>query len=321
MKKFLYKFGIFILITTTCAWLLQALVDFGLKRMSAYSSSQTSISELLSDTLNGDILIMGNSRALCSYNCQIMETATGKRIWNIGVSGQPFGISYMRYHLYKQHNNSPKLVVINIDQGELDMIDNGFGQEEYYPYMSDSIIQSYFDLYGFSWKHIYIPMYKYFGNFKLIGYGLSSCVGLYPFPANHHYHGFYNANHDFEGANLRKTLQKDSIIKADCNPQAVALLDSFLLELSKENIKVIFCYAPQYQLLYQKISLDSMMNAYTELSEKYSIPILNYSSVSWSDDSTYFYNANHINLRGSKIFSTDLSCEIKHLYCNKTIDF
>jgi len=311
MKTFLLKYGLFALLFFGLAYLVQEVVDYGLKRMTAHTATQTSISELLSDSLNADILIMGNSRALCSYHSQVIETITGKRVWNIGVSGQPFGISYMRYQLYAQHNKTPQLVIINIDQGELDIIANGFGREEYYPYFDQPIIQSYFDLYGLTWKHRFIPMYKYFGDYKLIGYGFASSVGIYPFDEKHHYHGFYNENSPFDGTNLRKKFDKDSIIVADCNSRAVQLLEDLIVQLQQQNTNVLFCYAPQYQVLFQQLNLDDMMIAYKELSNTYEVPLLDYSCDYWTNDSSYFYNANHINLKGATLFSTQLANDIQ----------
>ncbi len=313
MKKFIYKFLTVAVIVFISAQALQQIIDFGLKRMTAHSATQTSIAELLSDTLYADIVIMGNSRALCSYNSKVLEQATGKKVWNIGVSGQPFGISYMRYQLFALHNKRPELIVINIDNNELDMISNGFGREEYYPYFSDSIIQSYFGLYGFTWKHKYIPMYKYFGDYKLIGYGLMSCIGLFPFPAQKHYHGFFNANHAFEGEKLHKKITNDDTIEVEHSEDAIRLLKQFIEVSQQENIHLLFCYAPQYQELYQRLMLDSCMREYEQMSEKYDIPIVDYSSVSWADDSTYFYNANHVNLHGSELFSTYLAYELDSL--------
>lgn len=316
MKKFIYKSlsaAVMLLIST---WVLQQIVDFGLIRMNAHSATQTSIAELLSDTLNADIVVMGNSRALCSYNPKVLEQATGKKVWNIGVSGQPFGISYMRYQLYALHNKKPQLIIVNIDNNELDMISNGFGREEYYPYFSDSIIQSYFDLYGFTWKHKYIPMYKYFGDYKLIGYGLMSCIGLFPFPAQKHYHGFFNANHAFEGEKLRHKIINGDSISVEHSGDAIRLLKQFIVDSQRENINLLFCYAPQYQELYQHLMLDSCMNEYEQISEKYCIPLMDYSSVSWAGDSTYFYNANHINLYGSELFSAYLAHDLDSLGIN-----
>ena len=311
MKKFLLKYSLFALLFFGLTFLIQEVVDYGLKRMTTHTATQTSISELLSDSLNADILIMGNSRALCSYHPQVIETITGKRVWNIGVSGQPFGISYMRYQLYAQHNKTPQLVIINIDQGELDLIANGFGREEYYPYFDQPVIRSYFDLYGLTWKHRFIPMYKYFGDYKLIGYGLASSIGIYPFEEKHHYHGFYNENTPFDGTNLRKKMDQDSIFVADCNSKAIQLLEDLIIQLQQHNTNVLFCYAPQYQVLFRNLNLDDMMLAYKELSNKYEVPLLDYSCDYWTNDSSYFYNANHINLKGASLFSTRLANDIQ----------
>lgn len=313
MKKFVYKCFSFIVIALISTWALQQTVDFGLKRLNTHSATQTSVSELLSDTLNADIVVMGNSRALCSYNPAVLEHTTGKKVWNIGVSGQPFGISYMRYQLYALHNKKPQLVIINIDNNELDMIANGFGREEYYPYFSDSVIQSCFDLYGFTWKHKYIPMYKYFGDYKLIGYGVLSAAGIYPFPPQKHYHGFSNSNHVFDGENMRNKLAADSLISVEHSEEAICLLKRFIEDSQRENIRLLFCYAPQYQELYKHLMLDSCMHVYKQMSEKYNIPLVDYSSVSWAGDSTYFYNANHVNLHGSEVFSAYLAHDLDSL--------
>lgn len=307
MKRFIRTCLLFALLVTVGALLLQHVVDYGLKKMTHHTSTQTSIAQLLSDTLNADILIMGNSRALCSYNPAVLESITGMRTWNIGVSGQPFGISYLRYQLYAQHNRPPKLLIINIDNNELEMIANGFGREEYYPYFSDSTVRSYLDIYGFTWRDFYIPMYKYFGDYKLIGYGLMSSVGLYPFAPQQHYHGFYNANEPFDGETLREVLRNNRLDSASCQPDAIQLLDQFVEDLNRQQVNILFCYAPQYQELYRRLPLSDCMNAYRRISERHHIPLLDYSSLSWANDSSYFYNANHINLLGSDLFSTRLA--------------
>ena len=306
MKRFIRTCLLFALVIGVVAILLQLTVDYGLKKMTSHSSSQTSIAQLLSDTLNADIVIMGNSRALCSFDPAIMEKETGLRVWNIGVSGQPFGISYFRYQLYSQHNKQPKLLIINIDNNELEMIVNGFGREEYYPYFSDNTVRSYLDIYGFTWKEFYIPMYKYFGDYKLIGYGLMSAVGIYPFAPQQHYHGFYNCDLPFDGEPLREVIRDNKIDSASCEADAILLLDQFAEQLRQDGVQTVFCYAPQYQELYRRLPLDNCMQVFSQLSERYAIPILDYSSVVWANDSAYFYNANHINLLGSELFSTQL---------------
>jgi len=55
------------------------------------------------------------------------------------------------------------------------------------------------------------------------------------------------------------------------------------------------------------------MCEYRQMSVEYGISLLDYSSVAWAADSTFFYNANHINLRGSELFSADLAHDLDSL--------
>ncbi|MBQ6748454.1 MAG: hypothetical protein IJR09_03350, partial [Paludibacteraceae bacterium] len=78
------------------------------------------------------------------------------------------------------------------------------------------------------------------------------------------------------------------------------------------------CYAPQYQELYKHLMLDSCMREYKQMSEMYNIPLMDYSSVSWANDSAFFYNANHVNLSGSERFSAQLAYDILKNVNSKT---
>ena len=312
MKRFLVKYGIFLLLIATLCWVLSGLVDRGLRLLSCHSASQTSIPELLSDTLQADFLIMGNSRALCSYHPMLIEAITGLRTWNIGVSGQPFGISYLRYQLYRKHNNRPKILLLNIDNNELEMIDNGFGREEYYPYFENAVIQPYLPLYGFSWADIHLPLYKYRGDYKLIGYGLMANIGIYPFVPCRHEQGYYNANTAFDGSALKQVLLSGNI-KVSQEMAAIQLLDSFLTELRQDSVRVLFCYAPQYTPLYEHIEIDSLMDIYQRIADQHGIAIMDYSNLPWCGDTCFFYNANHINRKGAELFSTQLAEDLLNL--------
>lgn len=312
MKRFLIKYGFFLIVIITLSWLLSNLVDRGLCLLSGHSSGQTSIPELLSDTLQADILIMGNSRALCAYNPMCIEAITGLRTWNIGVSGQPFGISYLRYQLYSEHNRKPQILLLNIDNNELEMIDNGFGREDYYPYFDNELIQPYLPLYGFSWADIHLPLYKYRGDYKLIGYGLMANLGIYPMAQCQHTQGFYNEDTAFDGTALEEVLQSGNI-KVSQEKAAIQLLDSFLTELSQDSIRVLFCYAPQYTPLFEHLEIDSLMNSYQRIADRHGIVIMNYARLPWCNDTCFFYNANHINRKGAELFSTQLAEDLLNL--------
>lgn len=310
MKRFLLTIGCWTAAILIVCVALNPVIDSGLRKMNAYNKTQTTIDELLSDTINADILIMGNSRALCSYNPAIISESLHKKTYNIGVSGQPFGISYLRYRLYRQHNNAPQILIINMDNNELEMYSSDFGREQYYPYFRLPFVRSYLRSLGFSWRDLYMPLYKYHGDYKLIGYSLLSLAGCYPLPYAQHTSGYYNANSNFDIAGLREELRQNDSIQPVIEQDAVDLLSRFLQELSQEGIQPVFVYAPQYDLLRTHLQMKECRQVYRSLAAENHIPVLDYSGIEWSNDSAFFYNANHVNRQGAALFTVRLAHDI-----------
>ena len=108
-------------------------------------------------------------------------------------------------------------------------------------------------------------------------------------------------------------MEVDSIIFTP-NETSLRMFDEYLSKAKAEGIKVVFVYAPQYIGATNKISnLDKMYKQYREFSDKYNIPILDYTYMDICYDTTYFYNAMHLNKRGAEIYSDSLANDIKRL--------
>jgi hypothetical protein len=113
--------------------------------------------------------------------------------------------------------------------------------------------------------------------------------------------------------NGRNYMEVDSIIFTP-NETSLRMFDEYLSKAKAEGIKVVFVYAPQYIGATNKISnLDKMYKQYREFSDKYNIPILDYTYMDICYDTTYFYNAMHLNKRGAEIYSDSLANDIKRL--------
>ena len=161
---------VFVVVVLLLAVVTDVMVSNGLKRTER--GHFYTMNALMNEKMDADIVILGNSRAVGSYNPNVIDTILGVNSRNLGVSGQPFGVSYLRWQLYRRNNIPPKLLIVNIDFRELRMVTNGFEKEQYYPYMTDSLVKPYLDLYGFSWAEKYVPMYRYRGDYKLMALGL-----------------------------------------------------------------------------------------------------------------------------------------------------
>lgn len=267
---------------------------------------------LMNESLNSDVIILGNSRAVCSYNPYVLDSILNINSRNLGVSGQPFGVSYLRWQLYRRNNVKPRLLIINVDYAELNMVTNGFEKEQYYPYMHDSLVSPYLDLYGFSWPEVHIPMYRYRGDYKLMSIGLMELLHLGHSTKGNYKKGYANINEPWNGKKLAAVLRKGNV-QGQSNQQAVALLDGLLQDAEKEGLNILFVYAPLYCKLKENLDEEASMNEYRKLIQRYDIPFLDYSGMEICYDTAYFMDANHVNEKGAIQFSRELAHAIDSL--------
>ena len=94
MKKFLINIVIFSSIILSIATMMDFVVSEGLRKTER--GHFYTMNAIMTDSINADIVILGNSRATCSYNPIVLDTILGVNTRNLGVSGQPFGVSYLR---------------------------------------------------------------------------------------------------------------------------------------------------------------------------------------------------------------------------------
>lgn len=267
---------------------------------------------LMNKRMDADVVVLGNSRAACSYHPQVLDSVLHVNSRNLGVSGQPFGVSWLRWKLYQRNNHQPRLLIVNIDYCELDIVTNGFEKEQYYPYITDTLVRPFLDLYGFSWMEKHIPMYRYRGNYKLISIGLMELLGIRHDTKGGYIKGYSNSNEKWNGDKLERVLQQ-GIVKGKCESKAVMLLENVLEQAKEKGLQVVFVYAPVYRRLKQHLDEEEPLRVYRELSNRFDVPILDYSQMVIYSDTSFFKDANHLNSRGAELFSMSLAHSIDSL--------
>ena len=107
--------------------------------------------------------------------------------------------------------------------------------------------------------------------------------------------------------------------KFDTGDTVVMLFDNYLAQAKKDGIKVVFVYTPcYYGALNKTENIDEMHAFYKRIADKYNIPILDYMNMEMCKDTTYFYNAMHLNRQGAEIFSDSLAHDLKRMYYAST---
>jgi len=311
MRAFLKR----ILEFTVLMALLALLTDMGISRglRKTERGHFYTMNALMNKKIDADIVILGNSRAAGSYHPLILDSILHVNSWNLGVSGQPFGVSWLRWELYRRKNNPPKLIIVNVDYNELAMVSNGFEKEQYYPYMTDSLVRPYLDLYGFTWADKYVPMYRYRGDYKLMGIGLSELFGIRHDTKGDYYKGYTNPNEPWDGTRLDNKLRSGDI-EGNTEGQAVLLLERLLKQAGEDGSQVLFVYAPLYERLKKHIDEEETLRIYRDLSNRYRVQLLDFSQMEICSDTIFFRDANHLNSKGAELFSTSLAHAIDSLY-------
>lgn len=310
MKKFLITVSAALIALFALASIADFIVSKGLSR--ADKGPHYTFNRLMNERMDNDVVILGNSRAQCSYCPSVIDSVLGSDSRNLGVSGQPFGVSNFRWSLYRQNNDKPRLVIINMDYMELSVNHKGVEREQYYPYVNDPRARWAVDANEFSWLDRNCPMYRYRGDFKLVTVALAALAGKQLFSKwdSNLCKGYVNVDSPWDGTEFARQLAENDTLDWACEPEAVEMLDSLCNELKSDSIAAVFVYAPIYEEVLAHLNQEVPMAAYRAISERYGIPMLDYTDMGLCSDSTSFYNANHINDKSARSFSRQLAEDI-----------
>lgn len=256
-------------------------------------------------SIDADIVIMGNSRALTQVNPHILDSILEVDSYNLGIDGSSINRQIRKYHLFREYNKKPKLIIQNIDH--ISMIYYvGYEREQFYPYFwNKSMRREFVATEPFSIWDKYMPLYRYYHNLHK-----HDMVGLITSTNHRMSKGYMEKDLLWDGAKFRKVKST----QFTNHEQTEKMFDEYLAQAKAEGIKVVFMYSPVYIGLTRKVlNPQEMHDKYQEYADKYDIPILDYTYMDICYDTTYFYNAMHVNKKGAEIFSDTLAKDIKRL--------
>jgi len=312
MKNFIIKIIALGIILLLSAFVADFVVTSGLKktgnRESGGGDEFTTWNAICSSSINADIIVNGASRAYRQVNPFILDTMLNLNTYNIGMSGASFDQQYVRYLTFVKLNKKPKYIIQQVDYGSL-FVSNSV-DERFLPYLPYLDGKKY--LAGITLSDSYIPFYRYRMRYDYITRGLLEFFHIKHYP-NLRKKGFFETDLKWNGSSLNTVLQGDSI-NALKEIKAIELFDSYLNHCKNNDIMVILVFSPQYFKMtdFTKDKKD-VIDIYRSFSEKYGIPFLDYSTDSMCYDTTYFFNAMHLNKTGEELFSTKLAHDIDSL--------
>ncbi len=295
------------------SYFLDFFISNNLKKSNKYAEKEyPTWNAIIDGKVNSDILIYGNSRAWVDFNPTMISDSLHISAYNLGIDGHGFKLQYLRHRMLLKNNNKPKIIIVSVDIFILNNRKELYNSEQFLPYMlwNREIKSATIDYDGFNSLDYDLPLIRYYGKTEALETAIRFFSGHLSNPVCRvkGYQGRNESwNTDFDKAKL--TMKKYEV-KLDT--QTIILFEKFITECKKQNIKLIFVYAPEYieGQIFTK-NRDEVLSLYTKYSHKYNIPFYDYSTDAISYQKKYFYNTNHLNKTGAELFTTKLMDTLK----------
>jgi hypothetical protein len=305
MKLFLYKITCFIIPIVLAAYPLDILLS---KMLASSNGGEISVwNDIYSGKIKAEIAVYGSSRAWVHISPKILnESLGGTPVYNFGVDGQNFRIQYLRNIEFQKYNPSPSFIIHSVDSGTWGEITDLYGHEQFLPYMlwNSNIYDHTKSFHGFSWYDYHTPLSRYAQK------GSSMALQSMRAKRNNGYLGVdVNWN---SGVEKRLAEMGSYTIKYDY--EILTIYDRFLSECQEKNIQVILVYTPEHITAQSFVTnRDEGIAFIREFAQKYNLHFLDYSSDPLCYDKQYFYNATHLNKKGSELFSRQLAQDLRDI--------
>jgi hypothetical protein len=289
------------------------MLEKGLKKTGAGAEGEFQTwNDIFNSKIHSDIIISGSSRARVHINPQILDTTLHINSYNLGIEGYPFNMQNVRFKIFEKYNKKPLLVIQNVDLNTL-YRRKAYNRIQFLPYLHEYSLNKELKKMEFSVFELYIPAFQYRSEFATICRGLAEFLNIKHYENRSRYKGYTGQDREWDGSKLQTILAGDSIV-SPVDPEIVHLFDSFLNHCKKNDIQVILVFTPQYIKATEFTkNKKQVIDIYHSFSGKYNIPFLDYSYDSICYDTTYFYNAMHLNIKGAELFSLQLADDIKKL--------
>ncbi len=306
MKKFIKVLLLFFLFFLVITYVIDFYVSSNLKKSHEYLGEIEVWNDIYSGNIQADMLIYGSSRAWVDISPKILKDSLNLDAYNLGMDGHNFWLQYLRHLEFKKYNKKPKYIVAAVDFMSLQKRENLYLYEQFLPFMlwnpnMFTFTKSYT---GFSFFDYYFPLIRYSGKKSVLKNVFLKSKKLDD--EKYRTRGYKGIEKKW---NSDLTGIKPYEVKLDT--ASISLFDKFLKDCKKDSIQVVLVYTPEY-IAGQKVvkNRQDVISLYKKLAKSYNLPFLDYSSDSICLNKAYFYNALHLNKKGSEVFTKKLAKDL-----------
>jgi hypothetical protein len=269
--------------------------------------------DIYDSKVNADIVVYGSSRAMVHMDPEIIRDSLNVNAYNLGLNGHNFWLQYFRHKELLKYNQTPKFIIHSVDIFTLVKRDDLFHLEQFLPYMlfNRDIEQWTSSYQGFTAWDYYVPLIRYYGQYKTMGRVLKSSIMGSTKADSARYLGFSAQDQQWNDDLVKARIKfPDYRVKLDST--SIQLFDQYLQECLNAGIAVVLVYSPEFVEGQDFVkNRTDIINTFHYFASKFNIPFLDYSNDSISYRRDYFYNASHLNSSGARIFTSKMIHDLK----------
>lgn len=301
MRRFVINASVVLVLLLGVMYLLDRWITQNLHHSNA--DMLVGMNDVYFDSTCYDVVIMGSSRGWVQYDPLVLDSVLNINSYNLSVNGRGIISQIIKYRIYERRHGCPQIIIQNVDCFLL-AEDNGFEREQYLPYLFDKELFNMIKMReGFSSFDRIVPLIRYAGYEQMIKEGLGLHSKLFKSGVIKGYRPTYAA---WSGQKLKAIKE----VGLGMDPVAVSVFEEFLGECREKGVKVVFVYAPFYSGARLKMSTENqraMFDSFERIAQKNNVSIFSWWDAPMSEDTSFFYNATHLNADGAALFTNELA--------------
>jgi len=312
----IYKLILFSLVTLLCLFFFSRLVDLGVK----YSGDAEfiKVNKIMTERIDPNILAFGSSVGEKSFNSNLVAARTGLTAYNCCIDGTNFEQYKGLIEEYNTYSSKESIVLLIESYFSLQQLQGISSIERFCAYLNNPHV--YADLSridpGITWKSKYIPLYK--NTVVDHTYYRAAFNGW----RSHLLHkgeqdslqGFLPKYSDWE-------VDQDAIInnmlsfRISIDEKVVSDYAKMISMLRLHGKRVVIILPPIYDRLYkEKTDFSPLRHVLDSVARVTGCIFMDFSLSAITHDKRYFYNTNHLNYKGSLLFSQQLADSLKRRF-------
>lgn len=256
-----------------------------------------------------DLLIIGSSRAECQFFPPVIDSVTGLKSFNIGMTGATMPFIRASFEAYLENSPPPKYVVLNLDlHSFMDKPDTVYKFPRYFAYLSNEKLRDGLEEHDKRFAYFrWLPFYSmpYYGTHYLD----ASIRGWLGKPGNYdstYYSGFAPSERNPALGNF-DTLTITSYASA---PQEYVQtnLDRITEICAKNKIQLILVVSPLFRRWQESVlNYDKLVGKYRDYAKAHTLVFLDFSNDPVRNDQSLYADPAHLSRTGAILFSRRFS--------------